>query len=76
MAGAVQFAVAHLALSQGEAVRMASLYPAEYLGIASHRGRLLPGYSADMVLLDAEGNAVATWIDGKLVFQQIEKTHN
>lgn len=76
MAGAVQFAVAHLALSQGEAVRMASLYPAEYLGIASHRGRLLPGYSADMVLLDAEGNAIATWIDGKLVFQQIEKTHN
>lgn len=76
MAAAVQFAVEHLALSQGEAVRMASLYPAEYLGIADTNARLLPGFSADMVLLDSSGNAVATWIGGTLVFQQIEKTHN
>ena len=76
MAAAVQFAVEHLAVSQGEAVRMASLYPAEYLEIATTKARLLPGYSADMVLLDNNGHAIATWIDGGLVFQQIEKTHN
>ncbi len=76
MAAAVQFAVEHLALSQGEAVRMASLYPAEYLAIADTKARLLPGFSADMVLLDSKGNAIATWIGGSLVFQQIEKTHN
>lgn len=76
MAAAVQFAVEHLAVSQGEAVRMASLYPAEYLEIATTKARLLPGYSADMVLLDNNGHAIATWIDGCLVFQQIEKTHN
>lgn len=65
MAGAVQYAVTELGLQQGEALRMASLYPAEFLGIASHHGRIQSGYRADLVLLDAQGVVQQCFIAGK-----------
>lgn len=55
MAGAVQYAVTELGVEQGEALRMASLYPAEFLGIAGPFGRIKPGSRADLVLLDPQG---------------------
>ncbi len=55
MAGAVLYAVTELGLEQGEALRMASLYPAEFLGIAATYGRIAAGYRADLVLLDQKG---------------------
>lgn len=55
MAGAVHYAVSELGVAQDEALRMAALYPAEFLGIAGQYGRILPGYRADLALLDAQG---------------------
>jgi N-acetylglucosamine-6-phosphate deacetylase len=39
-------------LSLEEAIRMATLYPAKALGIENRYGKLLPGYPADIVILD------------------------
>lgn len=64
MAGAVQYAVAELGLSQGEALRMASLYPAQCIGTELHMGRIAPGYNADLVLLNEQGLVQQCWIAG------------
>lgn len=65
MATAVRNSVRILGLPLEEAARMASAYPAEFLGIGDRYGRIAPGYRADLVALDAELQVVATWIDGK-----------
>lgn len=65
MAGAVQYAVTELGVEQGEALRMAALYPAEFLGIADQAGRIAVGYRADFVLLDAQGVVQQCFIAGQ-----------
>jgi N-acetylglucosamine-6-phosphate deacetylase len=52
MAGAVQNATASLGIALDEALRMASAYPADFLGIANAAGRIAPGLRADFVVLD------------------------
>ncbi len=66
MAGAVQYAVTELEVTQTEALRMASLYPAEFIGKSTSMGRIAPGYRADFVLLDETGQAQQCWIGGQL----------
>ncbi|KAF1712134.1 N-acetylglucosamine-6-phosphate deacetylase [Pseudoxanthomonas kalamensis DSM 18571] len=66
MATAVRNSVRLLGLSLDEAARMASTYPAEFLGIADRRGRIAPGLQADLVALDAELQVRATWIAGAM----------
>ncbi len=62
---AVRFAVDQLRQPLAEALRMASLYPAEFLRLDGTRGRIAPGFRADMVLLD-EGLLVReTWIGAR-----------
>jgi N-acetylglucosamine-6-phosphate deacetylase len=65
MASCVRNAVSLLGVSLPEAVRMASLYPAEFLGLAHEIGRIEPGYRANLVLADDRLNVLDTWIDGK-----------
>jgi N-acetylglucosamine-6-phosphate deacetylase len=65
MAAAVQYAVTELGVEQAEALRMASLYPAEFLGIAGLFGRVTPGSRADLVLLDATGVVQQCYIGGQ-----------
>jgi N-acetylglucosamine-6-phosphate deacetylase len=65
MASCVRNAVSLLGVSLPEAVRMASLYPAEFLGLAHEIGRIEPGYRANLVLADDRLNVIDTWIDGK-----------
>ena len=65
MASAVRNAVALLGLSLESAVRMASTYPAEFLGLGGELGRIAPGYRANLALLDAELQVRTTWIDGR-----------
>jgi N-acetylglucosamine-6-phosphate deacetylase len=65
MATAVRNSVSLLGVSLEEAARMASTYPAEFLGIGDRYGRIAPGYSADFVLLDDDLQVVNTWIGGK-----------
>ena len=54
MAGAVRFMVRAVGIDLEEALRMASLYPAETLGLAPDRGRLVEGARADVVHLTDE----------------------
>lgn len=65
MASCVRNAVSLLGLSLPEAVRMASLYPAEFLGLSHELGRIAPGYRANLVLADDRLNVLETWIDGQ-----------
>ena len=64
MASAVRNAVQLLGLSLEEAVRMASTYPAEFLGLGASQGRIAPGYRADLVALDDEYRVQRSWIGG------------
>ena len=65
MASAVRNAVAMLGIGLAEAARMASTYPAEFLGLGDELGRIAPGYRANLVLADDALNVQDTWIDGK-----------
>ncbi|WP_237066343.1 N-acetylglucosamine-6-phosphate deacetylase [Microbulbifer guangxiensis] len=49
-----------------EALRMASLYPAQFLGDSG--GRIQEGGRADLILLDEELRVQKTWISGREVF--------
>jgi N-acetylglucosamine-6-phosphate deacetylase len=64
MATAVRNSVDLLGLSLEEAARMASTYPAQFLGLGDRYGRIAPGYQADLVLLDEQLQVQATWIAG------------
>jgi len=64
MDAAVAFAVRHLGVPFDEALRMASVYPAEFLRLP-RRGRIVPGYHADLVHLDDTLAAQKVWIAGR-----------
>jgi len=64
MVGAVRNAVQLLGLSLDEAVRMASTYPAEFLGLGASHGRIAAGYQADLVVLDEDYHVQHSWIGG------------
>ncbi|WP_282606881.1 N-acetylglucosamine-6-phosphate deacetylase [Pelagibius sp. Alg239-R121] len=64
MAQAVRFAIDQLGLSVSEALRMASLYPAQFLGLDDRFGYLRVGHRADLVLLDDDWQVKRTWIAG------------
>jgi len=49
-----------------EALRMASRYPAEAIGLGSTHGLVRPGYRADLVQLDDELNVISSWIAGDM----------
>lgn len=53
MLDAVRHCVTKVSVSLEETLRMASTYPAEFLGIADRLGKLLPGYEADVVVLNS-----------------------
>lgn len=65
MATAVRNAVRRLGLGLDEAARMASTYPAAFLGIDRMRGRIAPGLAADLVLVDEDVRVLRTWIGGR-----------
>lgn len=48
-----------------QSARMASEYPAKFLGLAQDLGRIAPGYRAHLTLVDENVNALETWIDGQ-----------
>jgi N-acetylglucosamine-6-phosphate deacetylase len=64
MAGAVRNAVCLLGLDIVEAARMASEYPAGFLGLGAELGRIEPGYRANLVLMDDQFRVQQTWIEG------------
>jgi N-acetylglucosamine-6-phosphate deacetylase len=64
MATAVRNAVSLLGLELAEAARMASEYPAAFLGLDRELGRIAPGYRANLALLDDDLQVRRTWIEG------------
>ena len=64
MASAVRNAVSSLGLGIVAAARMASEYPAEFLGLGDELGRIAPGYRANLVLVDDDVQVQRTWIEG------------
>jgi N-acetylglucosamine-6-phosphate deacetylase len=64
MASAVRNCNALLGLSLQESLRMASLYPAQFLRLGHRYGRIRAGYQASLVLLDDQLQVQQTWIDG------------
>jgi len=65
MATAVRNCVHLLGLPLAEAARMASTYPAQFLGLDDRLGRIAPGLRADLVLMDAALQVRETWIGGE-----------
>jgi N-acetylglucosamine-6-phosphate deacetylase len=64
MAAAVRNSVSLLGLDIAEAARMASQYPAEFLGLDHELGCIAPGYRANLVQMDDEFKVRRTWIEG------------
>jgi N-acetylglucosamine-6-phosphate deacetylase len=65
MASSVRNAMSMLELPLSTAVRMASQWPAEFLGVGHELGRIAAGYRANLVLADEHLNVRETWIDGQ-----------
>lgn len=64
MIGAVRYLVGTVGVPLEEALRMASSYPARFLGLERERGALARGLRADMVWLDDALNLRGVWIGG------------
>jgi N-acetylglucosamine-6-phosphate deacetylase len=70
MGSAVRNATASLGIAFDEAARMASAYPADFLGIANAAGRIAPGLRADFVVLDDALGVREVFIGGTPVFDR------
>jgi len=46
------------------AISMATLYPAEYIGVSDHLGQIKEGYRADLVHFDSDFKVQSVWIAG------------
>lgn len=65
MASAVRNTVQQVGLGLEEALRMASLYPAQFLKLDHKLGRIAKGFQADLVLIDDHMVVQQTWIKGQ-----------
>lgn len=66
---AVRNVVAFAGMKWSDAIRMATLTPAEITGVATRKGKIAPGMDADMVVLDEQGFVRSTWVRGQLVYK-------
>jgi N-acetylglucosamine-6-phosphate deacetylase len=64
MAGAVRNTVNMLGLPLAEASRMASSYPAAWIGLGRTHGRIATGYRADFAVMDDALTVQETWVAG------------
>ncbi|GMB80692.1 N-acetylglucosamine-6-phosphate deacetylase [Shinella zoogloeoides] len=68
MASCVRYMRDNVGIDLAEALRMASLYPAEAIGLTGRKGRLTHGHDADFAVIDDGVNVLSTWIGGIPVF--------
>lgn len=68
MISAVRFVHETIGVDLGEALRMASLYPARAMGVETTHGRLGKGARADIVQLSHALDVRSVWIGGEKVF--------
>ncbi|MET2829945.1 N-acetylglucosamine-6-phosphate deacetylase [Mesorhizobium shangrilense] len=69
MISAVRFVHRVIGLDLDEALRMASLYPAQAIGQSHRLGRFANGTAADIVALSDDLDVKGVWIDGASVFE-------
>ena len=62
---ALRYCVERLGAALEDALQMASLNPAAFLGRDHELGRIKPGYLASLVHLDDDLRVLETWIDGR-----------
>ncbi|MGE7137781.1 N-acetylglucosamine-6-phosphate deacetylase [Luteibacter sp. NPDC031894] len=67
MATAVRNTVHMVGVPYDEAARMASTYPAAFLGLGATHGHIAAGYRADFVVVDDTQHVIETWIGGSKV---------
>jgi len=70
----VRNAVSWLPVSAAEAIGMATLNAALVLGLADRKGRITPGYDADLIVLSPELEIEMTFVGGDLVHQRAAAT--
>ena len=51
-----------------ELAKLLSANPADLLGLGGRKGRILPGYDADLTLITDEGAVAATFVEGRQVY--------
>jgi N-acetylglucosamine-6-phosphate deacetylase len=68
MISAVRFMRQTIGIDLDDALRMASLYPAEAIGQAGRLGSFAKGAAANIVALSEKTDVSGVWIDGKRVF--------
>jgi N-acetylglucosamine-6-phosphate deacetylase len=66
MIDAVRNTVEMLGVPLEEAARMASTYPADFLGLGATQGRIEAGFRADFTVIDRDLRVTETWIGGAL----------
>ncbi|MCG5480790.1 N-acetylglucosamine-6-phosphate deacetylase [Sinorhizobium alkalisoli] len=69
MLSCVRYVHQQLDLPLNVALRMASAYPAEAIGLSARKGRLTGGAEADFLLLTGDLTLRSTWINGRKVFE-------
>jgi N-acetylglucosamine-6-phosphate deacetylase len=69
MISAVRFICGLRGIDLDDALRMASLFPAEAIGQGHRLGRFAKGRAANIVALSDELDVAVVWIDGKPVFR-------
>ena len=67
MASAVRLSRDHLGISLAEACRMASAYPAAFLGLQDRKGKIAQGFDADLVAFDNDLSVKRLWQQGREV---------
>ena len=63
-------AFAWLDVNEAGALRMATLNPASVIGLADRKGRVAPGYDADLVVLSPDLQVEMTFVGGELVYER------
>lgn len=67
MLSSVRYAAEHFDVGLDEAIRMATVYPAEAMRVGNRKGRVAPGFDADFLLATPDLDLKSTWIRGKKV---------
>jgi N-acetylglucosamine-6-phosphate deacetylase len=69
MASAVRNTIEQAGVDVAEALRMASTYPADFLGLSATRGRIAADCHADFVVMDEGLHVRQTWIGGERIYR-------
>jgi N-acetylglucosamine-6-phosphate deacetylase len=72
MGGAFRNILAFTGCTVSEAARMASTAPARLIGEGKRKGRLAPGYDADVTVLAPDLSVEAVWRAGEPVYERTE----